>query len=84
MALNEHLWRTRGKYNDLKEQLERARFDVDKQLTYSNIITHPEVADRKSYPIRWLIVLSSVIGTLLAAAVFISVIENVRSSVLEQ
>jgi len=81
VALNEHLWRTRGKYNDLKEQLERARFDVDKQLTYSNIITHPEVADRKSYPIRWLIVLASVIGTLLMAVVVISVIESVRSSV---
>lgn len=81
VALNEHLWRTRGKYNDLKEQLERARQDVEKQLTYCNIITHPEVADRKSYPIRWLIVLVSVIGTLLMAIVLLSVMENIRSSV---
>lgn len=79
VALNEHLWRVRGKYNDLKEQLERAKHDVDKQLTYCNIITHPEVADRKSYPIRWLIMVSSVLGALLTAVVVLAVLENLRS-----
>jgi uncharacterized protein involved in exopolysaccharide biosynthesis len=80
VALNEHLWRTRGNYNNLKEQLEKARQDVDKQLTYCNIISHPEVADKKAYPIRWLIVLSSVLGALLVAFVTIAVIENLREA----
>lgn len=80
VALNEHLWRTRGSYNNLKEQLEKARQDVEKQLTYCNIISHPEVADKKAYPIRWLIVLTSVLGALLVAFVAIAVIENLRES----
>lgn len=80
VALNEHLWRTRGSYNDMKEKLELAHQDVEKQLTYCNIITHPEIADKKAYPIRWLIVLGSILGTLLTALVVIAILENFRAS----
>lgn len=78
-ALNEHLWRTRGSYNDLKEQLEQARKDVEKQLTYCNIITHPEIADKKAYPVRWLIVLASVLSALLTAIILLALFENQRA-----
>jgi capsular polysaccharide biosynthesis protein len=78
MALNEHLWRVRGSYNDLKEQLESAQRDVDKKLTYCNVITNPVVADKKSYPIRWLIVTASVLATLLISLLFLAFVENLR------
>lgn len=78
MALNEHLWRVRGGYNDLKEQLEAAQRDVEKNLTYCNVITNPVVADKKSYPIRWLIVVVSVLSTLLLSVLFLSIAENIR------
>jgi len=80
-SLNEHLWRTRGSYNDLKEQLEQAKRDVDKQLTFCNVITHPEVTDKKAYPVRWLIVLTSVLATLLVAIVTIVLMESSRTIV---
>lgn len=80
MSLNEHLWRIRGGYNNLKEQLEAAIRDVEKNLTYCNIITNPVVADKKAYPIRWLIVVVSVLGTLLMTFLFLSVFENMRGS----
>lgn len=80
LALNEHLWRIRGGYNDLKEQLEAAQRDVEKNLTYCNVITNPVVADKKAYPIRWLIVLSSVLGTLLMTILILSLVENVRAT----
>jgi capsular polysaccharide biosynthesis protein len=79
-ALNEHLWRTRGSYNDLKEQLEQALKDVEKQLTYCNIITQPEIADRKAYPVRWLIVMASVLSALLTALIILAILENLRST----
>lgn len=80
LALNEHLWRIRGGYNDLKEQLEAAQRDVEKNLTYCNVITNPVVADKKAYPIRWLIVLSSVLGTVLMTILILSLVENVRAT----
>jgi hypothetical protein len=57
---NEHLWRIRGTYNDLKLDYENAVKDVNKELSYETIITHPVASDKKAYPIRWLIVLVSV------------------------
>ncbi len=78
VALNEHLWRVRGGFNDLKEQHEAAIRDVEKTLTYCNIITNPEVADKKALPIRWLIVLASTLGTLLICILGLSVLENIR------
>ncbi len=58
-ALSEHIWRIRGTYNDLKVSYDVAYRDVMKELTYANVVTHPIVADKKSYPIRWLIVVIS-------------------------
>ena len=37
--------------------------DMNKLLTYTNIISKPIPTDKKSYPIRWLIVFISVIST---------------------
>lgn len=80
VALNEHLWRIRGSYNDLKEQMEAAQRDVEKNLTYCNVITNPVIPDKKAYPIRWLIVVVSVVGTLLLTLLFLSILENIRGA----
>ena len=70
-ALNEHLWRIRGSYNDLKLAYEIAYRDVYKQLTYANVVTRPFPSDKKAYPVRWLIVVISVGGSLLLAFVLL-------------
>lgn len=80
VALNEHLWRVRGTFNDLKVQYENALRDVEKNLTYCNVVTSPFVADKKSYPVRWLIVVISTLSTLMFSLIVISVIENYNSS----
>lgn len=59
-AMNENLWRYRGAFNDLKVEYDKAYWEFFKQQTYANVVTRPQPADRKSYPIRWLIVLISV------------------------
>ncbi|REJ84451.1 MAG: hypothetical protein DWQ44_09425 [Bacteroidetes bacterium] len=66
-SLSEHLWRIRGDYNDLKMIYENAERDVYKNLTYANVVTRPQPADKKSYPVRWLIVVISV-----GSALFVS------------
>ena len=79
LSLSEHLWRVRGGYNNLKEQLEAAVRDVEKNLTYCSIITNPVIADKKAYPIRWLIVSVSVMATILLSILFLGVVENLRN-----
>ncbi len=78
LSLSEHLWRVRGGYNNLKEQMEAAVRDVEKDLTYCSIISNPVIADKKASPIRWLIVLVSVMATLLLSILFLGIVENLR------
>lgn len=53
---------------------QRSLNDIKKELTYLNEVVSPEVADKKSYPIRWIIlftaVFSSVLFTLVALLLF--------------
>ena len=45
-------------------------------LSYSNIITEPYPADKKSYPIRWVVVTLSALGALLVSILVLFIIEN--------
>lgn len=76
IALNEHLWRVRNTYNDLKLSYENALKDLNKELSYSNIITQPFPADKKSYPVRWIIVLASVVAALFFAIITMMIIDR--------
>jgi hypothetical protein len=49
-------------YNATKVEFDNTLTDLNKELTYTSEITSPIVADKKSYPIRWLIVLVSVMS----------------------
>ena len=62
--LHHQLNLAREDYNKILIGYENAVRDANKTLTYTNVIVSPEVADKKSYPVRWLIVLLSVLGAL--------------------
>ncbi|MBA3704523.1 MAG: hypothetical protein H0W84_01060 [Bacteroidetes bacterium] len=46
-------------YHSIKMDYDNVKKDLYKELTYTNIVTKPSPADKKSYPIRWLIVVAS-------------------------
>jgi len=81
VSVKEHLWRTRGRYNDLKVDYQTALRDIVKEQTYSNSITEPFVSDKKSYPVRWLIVMVSVVSTFFFVILILAVIENKKLDV---
>jgi len=76
LSLKEHLWRIRGTYNDLKVQYENSVKDLTKELTYSNLITRPVAAEKKSSPVRSLIVLLFTSSMLLLALIVIFLLEK--------
>lgn len=78
VSLREHLWRVRGDYNDLKKQYEQIQTDLKKILTYSNVIASPVAAEKKSYPVRSLIVLMFLITSLLLSFLVLVIYENNR------
>lgn len=50
--------------------------DIRKELTYLNTIVYPEVADKKHYPVRWLIVFTAVFSAVLFSIVVFLFAEN--------
>lgn len=76
VALREHLWRIRGTYNDYKIQYENSLKDLTKELTYSNVVTKPVPAEKKSYPVRSLIVIMFTGAMLALSFIIIVIYEN--------
>lgn len=70
-------------YAQFEEVYDRAVYDTNKHFTFTNVISPPVTADKKSYPVRWLIVLYAVAAALVFAVVAISVIENKRRILAE-
>jgi len=79
-SLNEHLWRVRGDFNDLMLIYQNAERDVYKKLTYANVVSSPQAADKKSFPVRWLIVVISVGASLLVAVLTLLIFHHRNNS----
>ena len=45
-------------------------------MTYSNVISRPFVADKKAYPVRWVIVALCGIGAFLMSILVVAAIEK--------
>ncbi len=78
VALKEHLWRIRGDYNDIKILYETALINYTKHLSFVNIITRPIPAEKKTYPLRMLIVAGATFSTLFFAFLAALIFERVR------
>jgi uncharacterized protein involved in exopolysaccharide biosynthesis len=61
---------------EIEVQRDATKAEIDKEITYSQVVTPPFPADKKTSPKRSLIVLMSVILTLILAIIIIGVIEN--------
>ena len=65
-------------FSMLKVDYENAvRFYTD-ELSYANIVTPPYPADKKAYPVRWLIVAFTLIATIFLTIIIILIIERYR------
>jgi capsular polysaccharide biosynthesis protein len=64
---------------NLNKEYDDALMHYTKEFTYTNIVSHPVVPDKKATPIRWLIVLYTVIAAAFFSVVVIALIENSRS-----
>ena len=63
-------------YVGLKSAYEQELRFYHSNLTYSNIVTEPFPADKKSYPVRWVVVALCGLGAFLFSILVVFVIEN--------
>lgn len=63
-------------YNQLFVHYQGILKEVNQELSYVNVVAQPEVADKKTYPVRWLIVVTSTLSALLFALVILLLFEK--------
>lgn len=52
-------------YSEIKMEYEKELRHAEGEMTFLNVVSRPFVADKKSYPVRWIIVALCCIGTFL-------------------
>jgi hypothetical protein len=62
----------------LRMKLEQAQADFESDLPHKFVVNQAQVADKKAYPVRWLVVAISTISALLLALLLIVVQEQVK------
>ena len=68
-----------NEYSEIMLKYDVARFDIDKNFTFVNVVTPPQVADKKAYPKRLLVMFYFVAATLLFSLLAISFLERRRN-----
>jgi len=63
-------------YSNMKFDADKALFNYNRNYSYVNVLSKPLPADKKDYPIRWLIVSLSTIATFVLSLLIIGLIEN--------
>lgn len=71
-----------NEYSEIMLKYDVARFDIDKDFTFVNVVTPPQVADKKSYPKKLFVMFYFVAGTLLISLLTIAFIERKKDSVI--
>lgn len=79
-TLQSHLNSSTSEYDYIWGELNKAVRDMNKQLTYTNVLVKPIPADKKSYPIRWLIVVAATFSALFFTLIIISVLEGRKNN----
>jgi uncharacterized protein involved in exopolysaccharide biosynthesis len=78
VSLRDNLFMQRKQLNLLKTKYEEAKVDVEQVIPQKFIVSNAYPAEKKSYPIRWLIVVVSTISALLITILLLLVIENIQ------
>lgn len=78
VSLRDNLEFQRKQLNLLKTKYEGTKVDVEQVLPQKFVVSNAYPAEKKSYPVRWIIVVVSTMASLLMAILAILLIENIK------
>jgi hypothetical protein len=77
MMLLDHLMKSESEsYSTYKLDFDRAVQNYNRNYTYVNLLNKPFPADKKAYPIRWIIMIVSTFAALLIAIIVLGIIDH--------
>jgi len=87
VSLRDALEYEKKQLSEVKAKYEEAKVDAESVIPQTFIVDRAFPAEKKSYPVRWLIVVVSALATFLLTLLILIVIDNInksRSSILEK
>ncbi len=78
VSLTEQLTLDREELAKMKEQVDKLRLDANQQLSHKFLVNKAVQAEKKSYPVRWMIVLMAGLGGFLIALLVLLGTERYR------
>ena len=82
VSMRDNLEMERKQLNNLQTKYQEAKVDAEQNLPHKFIVNNAYPAEKKSSPIRWLIVVISTISTFILAIFIVLAIENFKASPL--
>lgn len=79
VSLRDALFYEKKQLSVIKSKFEEAKVDAQKAIPQKFVVDYAFKAEKKSYPIRWLIVLVSVVSALILTLLSIIILENFKS-----
>jgi len=80
LSLTESLSLQVEQLNELQRKFERAKVDLNEYIPHHFVVTPASAAEKKTKPVRWIIVLISMFSTFFLSMIMIIVIERIRES----
>lgn len=78
VSIRDMLEHERKQLSEMKAKFEEAKVDATQNLPHKFVVTSAFVAERKSYPVRWLIMLIAMSSTFLLAILVLIVLDRMR------
>lgn len=84
VSLRDALEHDKKQLSEIKAKYEEAKVDAEQDLPQKFVVSNAYKAEKKSYPIRWLIVLISTLGTLFLTVLVIITFEQLEQMQLKK
>ncbi len=78
LSLSEQLTSEIKKLSEIESKYIEAKLDVEQDLPHKFVVNNAVKAERKSYPIRWLIVFISTVSVALLSIILLIIFDNVK------
>jgi capsular polysaccharide biosynthesis protein len=76
---NTRLYQIINQFTNFQNEYEKALKEYQKDFTYASIVSAPRIADKKSFPVRWLIVISTIATSFFLGLVLVSILDMFKS-----
>jgi capsule polysaccharide export protein KpsE/RkpR len=80
-VMDEMLAREIKQYELIKKEYEEKIRDIEKKFSYTSIVSNPNIPVTKSWPVRWLISLISVLSAVFVACLYYVISDRIKKSV---